>query len=89
MNNAKHMFSNCHSLTSIDLSTFKTKNITMDYMFENCINLNYLDISNFDIPDSSLNCVSNIPENGKIKVNKNISEFMRKIFPNKWIFEIK
>ena len=43
------MFSNCSSLTSLDVSHFNTANVTsMSYMFEQCRNLTSLDVSNFN-----------------------------------------
>ncbi|NLA33220.1 MAG: BspA family leucine-rich repeat surface protein, partial [Mollicutes bacterium] len=49
--NMSHMFLNCNSLTSLDLSSFSTSNVTnMYYMFYNCANLTSLnlDLSNFN-----------------------------------------
>ena len=44
-----HLFSECSSLISIDLSNFKTQNITnMDSMFYNCSSLENIDLSNFN-----------------------------------------
>ena len=44
-----HMFSNCGSLTKLDLSSFDTSNVTTMYnMFSNCPKLTSLDLSNFD-----------------------------------------
>lgn len=43
------MFDSCSSLTSLDLSSFNTENITtMSYMFRNCSSLTNLDLSNFN-----------------------------------------
>ncbi|MBO4771953.1 MAG: BspA family leucine-rich repeat surface protein, partial [Bacteroidales bacterium] len=43
------MFSNCLSLTSIDLSHFNTKKVKyMGCMFDGCENLTHLDLSSFD-----------------------------------------
>ena len=43
------MFSNCSSLTSLNLSKFNTKNVkSMCNMFYNCCSLVFLDISNFN-----------------------------------------
>ena len=89
INSTKNMFRNCYSLSSIDLSNFKSHYTEMDYMFGNCSSLNFLDISNFDVPSSCINCFSNVSKNGKIRVNKNIEEYMKKILPKNWIFEIK
>ena len=47
----KKMFSNCLSLTSLDLSGFNTNNVEkMSYMFQNCSKLISLNLSNFLIP---------------------------------------
>ena len=43
------MFTNCSSLTSLDLSSFDTSNVTnIGMMFYNCLSLTSLDLSNFD-----------------------------------------
>ena len=43
------MFSGCESLTSLDLSSFDTRNVTnMDRMFCSCKSLTSLDLSSFD-----------------------------------------
>lgn len=43
------MFSNCKSLTNLDLSSFNTSNVTiMSCMFYNCSSLKELDLSNFN-----------------------------------------
>ena len=43
------MFSNCISLTSLDVSRWNTSNVTnMSQMFASCIGLTSLDLSNFD-----------------------------------------
>ena len=44
------MFYNCHSLTSLDLSSFNTNGVHyMASMFANCTSLKYLDISSFSV----------------------------------------
>ena len=44
-----HMFSNCFSLTSLNLSNFNTQNVTnMNYMFYGCSSLTSLNLSNFN-----------------------------------------
>lgn len=44
------MFSNCLRLSSLDLSSFKTSNVTnMNSMFYRCTGLTILDVSNFNI----------------------------------------
>ena len=43
------MFNNCSKLTSLDLSSFNTSNVTsIGGMFSNCGKLTSLDVSNFD-----------------------------------------
>lgn len=43
------MFSNCSSLSSVDVSSFDTRNVTdMGYMFYKCSLLSTLDVSGFD-----------------------------------------
>ena len=45
----KLMFAVCRDLTSIDLSSFDTSEVTtMGHMFNNCCNLTTLDLSSFD-----------------------------------------
>ena len=44
--NCYHMFYNCASLTSLDVSNFNTSNVTnMSYMFQSCSKLTTLDLS--------------------------------------------
>jgi len=44
------MFSGCSSLTSLDLSSFNTENVTnMGAMFYNCSRLTNLNLYNFDM----------------------------------------
>ena len=44
-----YMFSDCWSLTSLDVSKFDTSNVTnMGYMFSNCRSITSLDLSKFD-----------------------------------------
>ena len=87
--NTNGMFNNCTSLTSLDLSNFKGFNLSMDFMFYNCQNLSYLDISNLDKPISYNNCITNFPEKGKIKMSKNISEYIKDFLPKNWDIDIK
>ena len=43
------MFSNCISLTLLNLSNFNTQNVNnMTYMFSNCNSLTSLNLSNFN-----------------------------------------
>jgi len=47
--NMEEIFENCSSLTSLDLSSFDTSNVTtMYYMFDDCSSLTSLDLSNFN-----------------------------------------
>jgi len=47
--NMSHMFADCKSLTSLDLSSFNTANVTnMRYMFAYCESLESLDLSSFN-----------------------------------------
>ena len=47
--NINFMFSECNSLTNIDLSNFNTQNVTgMNDMFSNCNSLTNIDLSNFN-----------------------------------------
>ena len=44
-----HMFQDCYSLTSLDVSSFDTSNVTdMRNMFSNCMRLTSLDVSKFN-----------------------------------------
>ena len=44
-----HMFEDCHSLTSVDVSHFDTANVrNMSYMFDECIKLTAIDVSHFN-----------------------------------------
>ena len=44
-----YMFSDCSSLTSLDLSFFNTINVKdMNYMFDGCFPLINVDLSNFN-----------------------------------------
>lgn len=44
------LFENCRGLTSLDLSSFETKNVAnMEYMFAECSSLESLDLSMFDV----------------------------------------
>ena len=43
------MFSDCQSLTNINLSNFNTQNVTnMSYMFYDCSSLTNINLSNFN-----------------------------------------
>ena len=68
------MFVNCFSLTSLNLSSFNTSNVTdMADMFNGCYSLTSLDLSNFTfgktpIVQFMLNNVGNNAENKPIPV---------------------
>ncbi|MBR7090941.1 MAG: BspA family leucine-rich repeat surface protein, partial [Clostridia bacterium] len=43
-----YMFEECSRLTSLDLSSFNTSNVTnMSYMFYNCTSLTYITVTQF------------------------------------------
>ncbi len=47
--NVAFIFSECHSLTNIDLSNFNTQNVTnMNNMFSGCKTLTYINMSSFN-----------------------------------------
>ena len=47
--NLSYFFSNCHSLTSVNLENFVTSSTTrMEYMFSNCYSLTSVNLENFD-----------------------------------------
>ena len=47
--NLSYFFSNCHSLTSVNLENFVTSSTTrMEYMFSNCHSLTSVNLENFD-----------------------------------------
>ena len=49
LNNTNFMFSDCSSLTSLNLSNFNTNNVNnMSYMFSYCSSLISLNLSNFN-----------------------------------------
>jgi len=82
------MFQDCHSLTSINISHFNTENITkIDYMFYGCNNLIYLDISNFHY-DKNVSLFYDLPDNGKLFVNKDFINIIEKQIPSSWDINI-
>ena len=49
MKDCSYMFNNCNSITSIDLSSFNTKEVVdMQYMFSGCTNLIYINLTSFN-----------------------------------------
>lgn len=57
--NMSYMFSQCRSLTSLDVSNFDTSNVTdMSSMFGSCSGLTSLDLSNFDTSNvTTMSCM--------------------------------
>ena len=83
------MFSDCTSLTSIDLSNFYTGKVTnMSYMFANCSSLFYIDISKFissSLPSSYDYFFNEIfDEEGTIILSNSISEKIIEYIPVRW-----
>ena len=79
------MFSECTSLTSLDLSSFETQNVeNMNQMFANCTSLKYLDISGFTGEAKSNLLLYGVPMSGQVKVNKRFVEKIKKYTPKKW-----
>ena len=82
-----YMFSNCSSLTSLNLSNFNTNNVNdMRWMFSGCSSLTSLNLSNFNTDNvknineifNFLNQYCNIISNDKvilekIKINKTLN----------------
>ena len=68
------MFDGCSSLSSLDLSSFDTSNVTrMDYMFLGCSSLSSLDLSNFD--NSSVTTMNNMFNGCSSLSNLDLSNF--------------
>ena len=83
-------FKNCESLTSIDISNFETSNVeTMKGMFSGCKKLKYLDISNFSGNGETNGFLTGVPLSGKVRVNKNFEDTIKKYVPKKWIVEVE
>ena len=73
--NMEYMFYGCEALKSLNLSNFYIhysyfSNIKMDNMFYNCIQLEDVDISNIIITDHQIHLFDSLPENCKIKMNR-------------------
>ena len=53
------LFSNCKSLTNINLSNFDTQKVTsITYLFQGCKSLKYVNLSNFTVRnDTAMSCV--------------------------------
>ena len=72
--NISHMFAECTSLTSINLSNFNTSNIKIfNYLFYNCVKLASLDLSSFD--SSNVNSMSFMFYNCGSLISINLSHF--------------
>ena len=82
----KHLFYECSSLTSIDLSNFNVNQVTrMEYMFYKCNSLNYIDISPFSFENSKIiNLFNNLPDKGSIRIRENLYEQIREDIPSDW-----
>ena len=75
-----HMFYNCSSLASLDLSNFNTNNITnMECMFCNCSSLTSLNLSNFNTNNviNMYGMFNNLNKNCKITCNDLILKTLR------------
>ena len=79
------MFEDCSSLTSLDLSNFKTENVqSMNSMFEDCSSLTSLDLSNFSFRSSYTiyhHFLYNV-KNCRIKINENIKSYIEPLLQN-------
>lgn len=54
----EEMFSNCHTLTTLDLTSFYTSKVTdMSYMFSDCTDLKSINISSFDTSNVVLSLI--------------------------------
>lgn len=72
--NMSNMFTNCKSLTSLDLSGFNTSNVTdMSDMFSGCLALSDVDLSSFDT--SNVTNMSRMFSNCQSLTNLDISNF--------------
>ena len=68
------MFYDCSNITTIDLSSFDTKNVTnMSYMFSGCDNITNLDLSSFDT--KNVTNMSNMFCDCNNIINLNLSSF--------------
>ena len=82
------MFSDCVSLTSLDLSNFDTSKVTdMEFLFNNCISLVSINICNFNTKNTKLfknmfnNCTSlKYLDFSNLEINTNIQNFTDMFF---------
>ena len=80
------MFDGCFSLTSIDLSSFDTKNVIyFGLIFDNCPNLRYIDISSFNCNSEYFyDIFTEFPDFGTIKVNNNCVSIVEEYISSNW-----
>ena len=82
-----YMFSGCSSLSSINLSNFKTVALrNMNHIFRGCSSLTYIDISSFYLKDFDIifGPFYGLPSNGTILLDSNISDIIIKELPENW-----
>jgi surface protein len=82
------MFSDCYSLTSVDLSNFNTTNvIDINCLFLECHSLTSIDLTNVNFVNTKtyFGMFSGISDNGNIIYNKNlIREEIIALIPQSW-----
>ena len=82
------MFESCPALTSLNISSFNTKNvIDASYLLNECKNLKTLDFSQFNTLklEDYEGIFNGLPENGVLIYNSNIfNENIIKLLPNNW-----
>jgi surface protein len=82
------MFSDCYSLTSVDLSNFNTTNvIDINCLFLECHSLTSIDLTNVNFVNTKtyFGMFSGISENGTIIYNKSlIREEIIGLIPQSW-----
>jgi len=74
-------FTNCYSLTSIDLSNYIGRSLNAE-IFQGCANLSYIDISSFD--HVTTNLFKDLPKEGEIKLNKRAFNDIKDLIPEDW-----
>ena len=83
-----YMFHGCLNLQSIDLSKWETPSLnSLAHMFYDCNKLANIDISKFTCSSKvliSTQIFNELPETGKIKVNKDFLEKIKEQIPSKW-----
>ena len=84
--NFEYMFGECHSLTSIDLSSFNVNSAKyIHHMFYDTPKLSYIDLSTFTKQakhDDGM--FEKTSENGKIKINEQIPQTIKSQIPSSW-----